>query len=562
MKAIKPWVNAPLELIRHAEGHLKAGSDLDKRMALISYDNAIEVAIKTYLELHPVQRGGKQYERKQIDHWKHNYHTQLEFLEEHVGSSGQPMEVTRDEIIWYHQRRNHLYHAGDGLVPAKYDLQGIRKVALWVLSVLFDVDAEALLAVKTVSPPKQVLEKEEHQPPSEMVLIRSYMHFERALQAASTALGIAQVAREPFRALDVWNEVSRRLTKPPPSAGETVKQATEARNSIVDGKPPRLSEEALADLSARLDGITKALDKMVRDTMKPTVPQPADRRQAVLAQVRGAIGSEAADRLDAFLRTTRALEIRMHRRSMSLSYRLKSPRTRVGAATSEEKTWTVFFLTPHEHGPWLAFPESHWREAMPFGIEPYLDHLRALGCVDYPKPKQSELRLYLGEHNSAETFERLYGILQKLVVEMDRALTVRPEGKEALDPGAVQRLQHFLASLLKIGFVREEGKTADPYKATLLYQFREWTEHRPHPVTVFHLKKGPESGLRFRMDMLSVVRDLDTEELQARLLAAGCTRANRKSTPIELVLAERNDQATFDRLFEILQDLIRKHRVT
>jgi hypothetical protein len=43
------------------------------------------------------------------------------------------------------------------------------------------------------------------------------------------------------------------------------------------------------------------------------------------------------------------------------------------------------------------------------------------------------------------------------------------------------------------------------------------------------------------MDMLSLVRDLDTEDLQARLLAAGCTRANRRTTPIELVLAARND---------------------
>jgi len=37
----------------------------------------------------------------------------------------------------------------------------------------------------------------------------------------------------------------------------------------------------------------------------------------------------------------------------------------------------------------------------------------------------------------------------------------------------------------------------------------------------------------------------------------GCTRANRKSTPIELVLTGHNDQATFDRLYAILQDLMR-----
>jgi hypothetical protein len=43
MSKLKPWAAGPFELIRHADGHLKAGSDFDKRMALISYDNAIEV---------------------------------------------------------------------------------------------------------------------------------------------------------------------------------------------------------------------------------------------------------------------------------------------------------------------------------------------------------------------------------------------------------------------------------------------------------------------------------------------------------------------------------------
>jgi hypothetical protein len=63
------------------------------------------------------------------------------------------------------------------------------------------------------------------------------------------------------------------------------------------------------------------------------------------------------------------------------------------------------------------------------------------------------------------------------------------------------------------------------------------------------------------MDMLSAVENLDTDELQERLLSAGCTRANRKSTPVELVLARRNDQATLDRIFAVLQDLVRQYGV-
>jgi uncharacterized protein (TIGR02391 family) len=139
---------------------------------------------------------------------------------------------------------------------------------------------------------------------------------------------------------------------------------------------------------------------------------------------------------------------------------------------------------------------------------------------------------------------------------------IQPEGAEALDPGAVARLQRFLASLQNIGFVKEEGGMEDAYKALLLYKFREWDEHKPHPVTVLYLKKGAAPSLRFRMDMLSLVKGLDREGLQNRLLNAGCTLAKRKTTPVELVLTRRSDQVTLDRIFSILQDLIRKHGLT
>ncbi len=56
--SLDPWIYGPIELIQHAEGHLKANGDFDKRMALISYDNAIELTITTFLQLHPSQRNG------------------------------------------------------------------------------------------------------------------------------------------------------------------------------------------------------------------------------------------------------------------------------------------------------------------------------------------------------------------------------------------------------------------------------------------------------------------------------------------------------------------------
>jgi hypothetical protein len=49
--SLPPWANGPFELLVHAEGHLRNGDDFDRRIALISFDNAIEVAITTYLTL-------------------------------------------------------------------------------------------------------------------------------------------------------------------------------------------------------------------------------------------------------------------------------------------------------------------------------------------------------------------------------------------------------------------------------------------------------------------------------------------------------------------------------
>ncbi len=79
-KELKPWVARPFELIFHAEIHYLRGSDYDRRLALISFDNSIEVFISTHLSLHPIQRGNKQYSKEDVEEWMKNYHTKLDFF--------------------------------------------------------------------------------------------------------------------------------------------------------------------------------------------------------------------------------------------------------------------------------------------------------------------------------------------------------------------------------------------------------------------------------------------------------------------------------------------------
>lgn len=156
MNSLPPWANGPFELIVHAESHSTAADDFDRRIALISFDNAIEVAISTYLTLHPTQRGGRSYSSNDIDQWMKNYHTKLEFFETEIARRNIEWLVEKSHIIWAHDNRNQQYHGGRKGVPELRTLQIARTAALWIFSVLFDVsDAESVLeqALLAEAPP-------------------------------------------------------------------------------------------------------------------------------------------------------------------------------------------------------------------------------------------------------------------------------------------------------------------------------------------------------------------------------------------------------------------------
>jgi len=137
--------------------HLRAGEDFDRRIALISFDNAIEVAITTYLTLHPIQRGGKDYKNEDVKKWLANYHSRLEFLETELKAQGKRWEVEKSHIVWAHAQRNEQYHAGSQGVPDKRCLEIARRAALWVFGMLFEVsgpEAELNKAVTKRLPPE------------------------------------------------------------------------------------------------------------------------------------------------------------------------------------------------------------------------------------------------------------------------------------------------------------------------------------------------------------------------------------------------------------------------
>ena len=159
MNSLPPWANGPFELIVHAEIHLQSGDDFDRRISLISFDNAIEVAITTFLTLNPIQRGGLKYSSNDVDRWTKNYHTKLEFFGTELSSRKLSWSVKKSHIIWAHEHRNEQYHGGLKGTPEMDVLRIARDAALWIFSVLYDLrDPEAALE-------KAVLEKAPHAPP-------------------------------------------------------------------------------------------------------------------------------------------------------------------------------------------------------------------------------------------------------------------------------------------------------------------------------------------------------------------------------------------------------------
>lgn len=148
---LEPWIYSLLELMKHAEEHRQANGEFDKRIALIGYDNAIEVSISTYLQLHPTQRGGASYANEQVNKWLANYHSLLDFFfDEFMKTLGQKPPIAKQNVIYYHKLRNDLYHEGKSFVPTERDIENARKAALYIFSTLFKVKGEEL--IQTLAP--------------------------------------------------------------------------------------------------------------------------------------------------------------------------------------------------------------------------------------------------------------------------------------------------------------------------------------------------------------------------------------------------------------------------
>lgn len=132
----RPWVSGPKELLRHGLEHLRKGTDIDRRIAIISIDNAVELMIKTYLGLPPRVTGIK-LSRKELQEISDSFSDLLDALEEYAGDKLVGVELA--DIEWYHRIRNQLYHSGGGITVEMDQVQVYASIASSLMDSLFGV---------------------------------------------------------------------------------------------------------------------------------------------------------------------------------------------------------------------------------------------------------------------------------------------------------------------------------------------------------------------------------------------------------------------------------------
>jgi len=93
----RPWISGPKELLEHSVGHLAGATSFDYRIAMISIDNAVELAIKTYLQLPKRVRGTEGPSRKQFDEKSRSFPDLLDLLEEFAADR---LETALASAIW------------------------------------------------------------------------------------------------------------------------------------------------------------------------------------------------------------------------------------------------------------------------------------------------------------------------------------------------------------------------------------------------------------------------------------------------------------------------------
>jgi hypothetical protein len=129
-----PWSSGPGEILRHGLELLRKDSDTNRRLAMISIDNAVELMMKTYLGL-PKRVNGLKISRKEYQEVAESFPALLDALEKYAPDKLDGVDL--GAIEWYHRLRNELYHQGNGLTVERDKVEIYAELANILFNNLF-----------------------------------------------------------------------------------------------------------------------------------------------------------------------------------------------------------------------------------------------------------------------------------------------------------------------------------------------------------------------------------------------------------------------------------------
>jgi hypothetical protein len=131
----QPWAAGPREILEHGISLLRKDSDRNRRLAILSVDNAVELTIKTYLGL-PKRISGITVPRKEFVEFSESFPKLLDALEQYAAD--RIAGIGLGEIEWFHRLRNQLYHQGNGLTVDRDKVEIYSELAKLLFESLFD----------------------------------------------------------------------------------------------------------------------------------------------------------------------------------------------------------------------------------------------------------------------------------------------------------------------------------------------------------------------------------------------------------------------------------------
>ncbi len=135
MKNLPHWCTGPAEVLKHGFSLLADDTDTNRRLAMISIDNAVELTAKTFLSV-PKRISSVDMTRKQRDEYCATFPALLDGLEMHAASK--IIGLNLGEIEWFHRLRNELYHQGNGLTVEQSKVEAYAEIAEQLFNSLFE----------------------------------------------------------------------------------------------------------------------------------------------------------------------------------------------------------------------------------------------------------------------------------------------------------------------------------------------------------------------------------------------------------------------------------------